>query len=232
MRPPVYPPSVGVHGSSRRRLAALAVLVLASVFSLALLPLRFALSGELHYLNLPWDLVLAWAPLVFALVAYDRYRSGRRGSALALPLALWLIFLPNAPYLATEVRMLRNVRDMPVWFDTATLTTFAWVGLMLGFVSVYLVQDIARRVGGAALGWLCVVASFGLCGVGIYLGRYLRLNSWDVIVRPGDVLNDVATRLDSPRLVGMSLLTATFLTVAYAMLYPMLEPAVADRRER
>jgi len=229
---PGYTRRVTGQGSSRRRLAALGVLVLSSVFALGLLVLRFALSGHVHFANLPWNLVLAWVPLVFALVAYDRSRRGARSLAVAVPLALWLIFLPNAPYLATEVKMLRDVHDMPIWFDTATLTTFAWVGLMLGFVSVYLVQDIARRAGGAALGWLCVVASFGLCGVGIYLGRYLRLNSWDLIVRPGDVLDDVATRLDSPRLVGMSLLTATFLLVAYAMLYTVLEAAVADRRER
>jgi uncharacterized membrane protein len=217
--------------SSRRRLTALGALVLASVFSLSLLVLRYALSGHVHFANLPWNLVLAWVPLVLAMAAYDRDRRGARGLQVGALLALWLIFLPNAPYLVTELKMLREVNDMPIWFDVATLTSFAWVGLLVGFVSVYLVQEIARRRGGPALGWMCVVASFGLCGVGVYLGRYVRLNSWDVLVRPAAVLDDVTGRLDSPRLVGMSLLMAAFLTIAYAMLYTVLEAAATDRRE-
>lgn len=205
--------------------------MLASIFCLALIPLRYELSGHhVRFANLPWDLVLAWAPFVFALIAYDQHRHGARGIAVALPLALWLIFLPNAPYLVTELKMLREVRDMPIWFDVATLTAFAWVGLLLGFVSVYLVQDMARRARGPVFGWCCAVASFGLCGIGIYLGRYLRLNSWDVVFSPRGVIAQVGSHLASPRLVGMSLLIASFLTVAYAMLYTVLEAAVDERR--
>jgi uncharacterized membrane protein len=221
-----------VQRSSRRRLAALGVLVLASVFAVSLVALRYALSGSLHYSNLVWNLVLAWVPLMFALIAYDRFRRGARGIQLLLPLALWLIFLPNAPYLVTDLKILREVRNMPIWFDIGLVTSFAWVGLLLGFISVYLVQDIARRAAGPVVGWATVVAAFGLSGIGIYLGRYLRLNSWDVFVRPSGILHDVASQLVTPRLVGMSLLMAAFLTVAYAMLYTVLEAAVDDRRER
>jgi uncharacterized membrane protein len=223
---------VSIHRSSRRRLAALGVLVLASAFSVSLVALRFLLSGGVHYHNLLWNLVLAWVPLVFALVAYDRHRRGGRGLQVAVPLALWLVFLPNAPYLVTDFVLLRQVRDMPIWFDVALVSSFAWTGLLLGFVSVYLVQEIARRSVGPVFGWLGAVCAFGLCGIGIYLGRYLRWNSWDLFVRPAGVLQDVATRLASPRLVGMSLLMAAFLTVAYAMLYTVLEAAVDDRRDR
>ena len=73
------------------------------------------------------------------------------------------------------------------------------------------------------------IASFGLCGIGVYLGRYVRVNSWDLFLRPAGVLGEVTSRLDSPRLVGMSLLIASFLTLAYAMLYTVLEAAVAER---
>ena len=89
-----------------------------------------------------------WVPFVLALLAYDRHRRGSRGLALWLPLALWLVFLPNAPYLVTDFMLLRDIRDMPVWFDVALLTSFAWTGLLLGFASVYLVQDLARRAAG------------------------------------------------------------------------------------
>lgn len=218
--------------SSRRRLAVLAVLAAASLFAVGLFGLRFALSGSVHYANLVWNLVLAWAPLLFALLAYDRHRRGARGLGLALPLALWLAFLPNAPYLVTDFMLLRVVHDMPVWFDVTLLASFAWTGLLLGFVSLYLVQELARRAAGRLFGWLCALGALGLSGLGVYLGRDLRWNSWDLLVQPGAVLGDVVAGLDSPRLVGMSLVTAAFLTVAYAMLYTMLHAALAERDER
>nr|ABN71566.1 putative ribonuclease II [uncultured bacterium] len=168
-------------------------------------------------------------PLGFALLAYDRDRRGLGGLGLLLPLALWLAFLPNAPYLVTDFVHLRDETSMPIWFDVALLTSFAWIGLMLGFVSVYLVQTVVRRHAGAAAGWALVLATFGACGVGVYVGRYLRLNTWDLVVRPLGVLGDVGANVDSPRLLGMSLVTAAFLTVAYAMLYTVLEVAVDDR---
>ena len=145
------------------------MLVLASAFSVGLVVLRFLLSGHLNYANLVWNLVLAWVPLVFAFVAYDRYRRGARSGALVVPLVLWFVFLPNAPYLVTDFMLLRLVTNMPVWFDVALLTSFAWTGLLLGFVSVFLVQEIARRAAGARAGWLCVLGAFGACGIGMYV---------------------------------------------------------------
>jgi len=220
--------------SSRRRLAALAALVLASAFGVALVAVRLLWTGEADYANLVWNLVLAWVPLLLALVVYDR---SRRRDATRDPLvlacaALWLVFLPNAPYLATEYMFLRIVDGMPVWFDVAMLTTFAWTGLLLGFTSVYLVQQAVSRAAGTLAGWLCAVGALGLAGLGVYLGRYLRWNSWDLFVQPGGVLGDVAHRLTSTRMVGMTLVTATFLTLAYGMLYAFLQVALDERAEQ
>jgi uncharacterized membrane protein len=211
---------------SRRRLAALGVLAGASAFAVALVLLRFALSGTTRYSNLLWNLVLAWVPLALALLVYDRHRRGARLPALAVPLLLWFLFLPNAPYLVTEFGLLRVIEDMPVWFDVALLTTFGWTGLMLGFVSVYLVQAVARRLAGPLAGWACALGALGTAGVGIYLGRYLRWNSWDLLVQPAAVLRDSVSRLDSPQLIGMSLVMAAFLTVAYTVLYVVLDAAL------
>ena len=71
-----------------------------------------------------------------------------------------------------------------------------------------------------------VTAALGAAGVGIYLGRYMRWNSWDLLVQPAAVLRDTAARFDSPQLIGMSLVMAAFLTVAYTMLYVVLDAAL------
>jgi len=223
----------GVSGllatASRRRLAALGALLAASAFGVALVVLRFAWTGDLHYRNLVWNLVLAWVPLVLALVLYDRVRRGRAGpGALALGLA-WLAFLPNAPYLVTDFGLLRQIADMPVWFDVALLTTFAWTGLLLGFASVYLVQRSVQRLAGAVAGWCVAVGALALSGVGIYLGRELRWNSWDLLVQPGSVLRESLEQLSTARMVGMTLVMATFLTLAYGMLYTAFAAAVEER---
>lgn len=215
--------------ASRRRAVAFLALVGASAFAVGLVWLRQEVSGEWRYLNLVWNLFLAWLPFVFALVAYDRDRSGRRLLVVLLPAALWLAFLPNAPYLVTDYMLLREIEGVPVWFDVVMLTSFAWTGLVLGFVSVYLIQSVARRRAGAVAGWTCAVASLALSGVGIYLGRVLRWNSWDLAVQPTAVLADVVERLQTPKLVGMSLAMATFLTLAYATLYSFLSIAVDER---
>lgn len=215
-----------VRTRSRRRLAAFGVLAGMSAFAVGLVFLRFALSGDTEYSNLLWNLVLAWVPLVLALLVYDRHRRGARAASLAAPFVLWLLFLPNAPYLVTEFGLLRVIQDMPVWFDVAMLVTFAWTGLMLGFVSVYLVQAVARGLTGPVASWACALGALAAAGVGIYLGRYLRWNSWDVLVQPAAVLRNAAARLDSPQLIGMSLVMAAFLTVAYTMLYVVLDAAL------
>ena len=221
--------SVLLERSSRRRLAALAALVVSSAFGIALVLLRLAWTGEPHYANLFWNLFLAWIPFVLALVLYDRARRGSRSVALLVPAVLWLVFLPNAPYLVTEFGLLRLVDGMPVWFDVAMLTTFAWTGLLLGFVSVYLVQQVAARSLGTTSGWLTAACALGLSGVGIYLGRYLRLNSWDLLLQPHGVLAEVLERLTTTRMVGMSLVMGTFLMVAYGMLYTFLQAALDER---
>ena len=203
-----------------------------SAFAVGLVFLRFALSGGTEYSNLLWNLVLAWVPLLIALIVYDRHRRGAGAASLAVPLLLWLLFLPNAPYLVTEFGLVRVIQDMPVWFDVAMLATFAWTGLVLGFAAVYLVQAVARQLAGPVAGWACAVGALGAAGVGIYLGRYLRWNSWDLLVQPAAVLRDAAARLDSPQLIGMSLVMAAFLTVAYTMLYVVLNAALDAQNDR
>ena len=204
-------------------------MLLASAFGVSLVAFRYAWSGQAGYGNLVWNLVLAWVPFVLALLVYDRVRRGSRGLGVVVSAALWLVFLPNAPYLVTDFVLLREIDGMPVWFDVALLTTFAWTGLLLGFASVYLVQVAAVRLYGTAAGWLAALGALGLSGLGVYLGRYLRLNSWDLLVQPSSVAGEVLERLASPQLVGMSLVMGAFLTVAYAMLYTVFTAAVDDR---
>jgi len=173
--------------------------------------------------------------LASTLVRAARFVSAPRVAQAAL-FAVWLCFLPNAPYLLTEfvhldpqyavaeppIRMLAAVsphRNVPVWFDALLILTFAWNGLLLGFVSLHLVHHAVREHLGAAWGWATVVAVLCLSGFGVSLGRFERWNSWDIFSRPAHLLADVASRVINPlqhtRTTGATLALSAFLLLAY-----------------
>lgn len=176
--------------------AALARLTLAAGFPCALLIARGIYVGELIGTFLVWNLFLAWLPLLFAAAAIW---AGRRSLLLALAPALaWLIFLPNSPYLVTDLMHLAYDGRVPVLFDTVMLFSFALCGLAMGLVSLRWMQSAVARRWGRWLGWGFVLAALSAASFGIYLGRYVRWNSWDLFTQPSVLLQDILTRLANP----------------------------------
>jgi uncharacterized membrane protein len=135
-----------------------------------------------------------------------------------LPAAgLWLLFFPNAPYILTDLFHLRHPREsVPVWFDTLLINWFAWTGMLLGVFSLYLMHHIVRKAFGRITGWLFVFFVGTLCGVGIYIGRFLRWNSWDVIFHPIDRLSEFLNYAANPSLqsvVFISVFSSLFIFI-------------------
>ena len=219
-----------------RRTAVVASLLLCSALALLLLGARIVYTGTEEYRNLAWNLVLAWVPFALALVVYDRHRRGASPVALLLPGAVWLLFLPNAPYLLTDIFLLRYLGGVPIWFDVVLVTAFAWTGLLLGFISLYLVQSVARAILGSNAAWGLVAGALALSSFGIYLGRFLRWNSWDFVLRPTGLAASIWERFSDPvagaKLVGVTVLLSAFLSAAYFVLYSFLGLALQDARER
>ena len=216
------------------RLVVLAGLVVASGLCLALEAVRERHFGTLDFRFLLWNLFLAWIPLVLALVVYDRYRHGTPLVRLAPLAVLWLLFLPNAPYIVTDFVHLRARSTVPLWFDGVEVSAFAWTGMLLGFVSLYLVHAVARHRFGGAMGWLGVLGTLGLVSAGVYLGRVKRWNSWDLITEPGTKLAQLTTRLGDPASLGraaaVTLAMAALLTLAYVVFYVLMRARIEAQR--
>jgi uncharacterized membrane protein len=212
-----------------RRLVVLVALVAASTVAIVLAMLRDAAAGNAGFWFLIWNLGLAWIPFLLALGAYAYAR--RATSMLALGLG-WLLFFPNAPYIVTDFVHLGPGGPVPVWYDALTIGAFAAVGLALGFASLYLMQCVVRRELGLVASWLAVLAASALGSIGIYLGRFVRANSWDVLTRPEWVARLAHARLldplGNPRLIAVTFAFTLLLTVGYATLYR----ALAARVER
>ena len=96
----------------------------------------------------------------------------------------WLLFLPNAPYILTDLVHLRPRAGVPYWFDILLIASFAFNGLLVGFFSLAQVHDVLVQRLRPAYAWaMILLASIG-SGYGIYLGRVQRWNSWDILRHP------------------------------------------------
>jgi uncharacterized membrane protein len=210
-----------------RRLVVLSALIAASCAAIVLALLRNATAGNVSFWFLIWNLGLAWIPFMLALGAYGYAR--RASSMIAFGLG-WLLFFPNAPYIVTDFVHLQRGGPLPLWYDALTIGTFAGVGLALGFASLYLMQCVVRRELGALAGWAAVLAASVLGSLGIYLGRFVRANSWDVLTRPEWLAQLAHARLldplGNPRLIAVTCAFTLLLSAGYAMVYRALAPHV------
>lgn len=205
------------------RMTVFALLCGATLLSLILFRVRTLLSDSLEYTFLVWNIFLAWIPLGLAYAA-SVFAWNRKFLFFVLPLVaiLWMLFFPNAPYILTDLQHLGNPKpDIPLWFDMLLLIWFAWTGLLLGVVSMFLMHDIVRRQFGRMFGWAFVLAAGVLSSLGIYIGRFLRWNSWDMIFSPLERLRDFMYYASHPSLQAIIFISvfSAFFIFFYVTLY-------------
>jgi uncharacterized membrane protein len=212
--------------SVRDLIRPFSALAFASLLSCFLLALRVALTGQFRQLYLVWNLFLAWMPLIFALTAVClAHTHSHRRSWFLSAAAAWLLFFPNAPYILTDLIHLGPRTHDRYWVELVLILLFALIGLVLGFLSLFLMQRLVARRYGWPAGWLFVAIVAGLSGFGIYAGRFFRWNSWDVVLSPVDLLSDASQWLlqltSDPHGLIIPVLFATMLFIAYLLLYSL-----------
>jgi uncharacterized membrane protein len=208
----------------RETLVPMLALSFASAVSVAMVIARMVWMRDSHYAFLIWNLFLAWIPMAFALLAREHQNEnvnpGWRFVAFG---GAWLLFFPNAPYIFTDIVHLKLFYSH-FWTDLMLILINALTGLIVGFVSLYLMQSAVRRMAGEVASWLFIVAVALLSGFGICLGRFLRLNSWDVVA-PGKMFHLIGNWATQPAVfsssVTFSMMFAAFVFVAYLMLYAL-----------
>jgi uncharacterized membrane protein len=213
-------------------LISFGALIGASAWCVLLLVVRKHEYGSALYPYLVWNLVLAWVPLALAVLLVVSYARSRSPAELVAVGAAWFVFLPNAPYVLTDFVHLGTEHKL---FDTIVIGSFALTALALGFLSLVLVQLVVTRAVGAALGWLTAIVSLFAASFGIYLGRVLRFNSWDVVKRPHRLFELTKLRLDDPfgnrYLIGFTLALGGVLVLAYLGLYGFTVLVSSARRD-
>lgn len=217
----------------RSRFLALAMVVGSTILSLGLWAARWVLSRDPVYHFLGFNLFLAWLPFGFAAAMYWLHvrRSQADGVLAALGIA-WLLFLPNAPYLWTDLVHVVIRRSVSVyWCDLVLGLTFGWNGMLLGLLSLFMVHRVIRARMGPTCGWAAVFAALALASFSISIGRLERFNSWDVITRPVALLVRTGQVFLHPHIFSVHFAMAALFFAFLSMGYLLLLALIAAGRE-
>lgn len=195
------------------KLILLGALLVATLFCVWLgMHLRVYTGRELYrFLN--WDIFLAWVPVVLALIldgmlrVYRQRRMRWHGKLLVGFVGLcWLLFYPNSAYLVTDLIHPfvhyrpngRFVKDLEFWYHLYLFFSAGLLGLGLGTYALSSVQQHIAEAYGQLRGWIFAAIILVLSSIGIYIGRFIRWNSWDAFTDPHKITNDVMMIITDP----------------------------------
>ena len=208
---------------SRQQWAALVALALASALCFGLVQMRALYSHNVVFTAFLWNLFLAWIPLTAALPVYAlRKGRGRRWPIVLICFVVWFLFFPNAPYIVTDLQHLHPRPGVPLWYDLITIMAFALTGLFLGYLSLYLMQEVVRGWFGRGVSWAFALGMLGVSAFGIYLGRFVRWNSWDALTDPISIVTEasrIADPMRNPQALAFSGTFFAFSLVCYLIVY-------------
>ena len=200
------------------------LLLLGNIFCCLLISFRVLAYKELTYLFLIWNLFLAGLPLVFAFCLKFLIDEGK-GSLLTqlFVFSLWLLFVPNAPYIITDLIHLTSKKAAPIWYDGAIVFTAALTGLLMGMLSLYIIHQLIKKHLNYATSWIVISFLIALTSFGVYLGRVLRWNSWDLFTRPFSLLISIYESLFKFSAISMTLVFSSMLLLVYLTVHSLLE---------
>ena len=201
--------------------------IMSCSFSFILLCTRVAATGYVTYIFLLWNLFLAFIPYSVSYWLHNNIHAIKNKLKLFGIIAAWLLFIPNSFYLLTDLFHLDEISSAPKWFDLLLLLSFAWNGLLFGVTSLRKMETILYKLSGKNFSLFVVFTVMWLNAFGIYLGRFLRYNSWDIIAQPFSLFSGMFEILLHPfknkMEWGMISCYAVFMTLLYITIKKMGE---------
>ena len=201
-------------------------LLLTSVgFSCLLLLARMVYTGRLTFAFLVWNLFLAFVPYFFS--SRMMQRPAWTASRWKFPVAFiaWVLFISNAFYMLTDLFHLFDSSAVPLWYDLLLIVSFAWNALVMGILSVRHMEKMVTAMWPRLPGWAFLYPVMVLNALGVYIGRYLRFNSWDIVSSPFALVADIVHILLHPvhyrQAWGMIGCFSFFLAILYTMIKKM-----------
>jgi len=205
------------------------ILLLSISFSIFLLLLRIAYTKEYAYAFYIWNTFLAVVPFLCSRKLINQNRMSLKSIGL---IAGWLLFFPNAPYLVTDLFHFSVRTGTPAWFDMILVTSASWNGLALGIISILQVERFLSSHFKEKQVRIISFTFILLCGYGIYLGRFLRFNSWDIVTNPvplfSYVFHSVLHPVQHTGTWAFTVIFSCMLGIIYSMIKHMPKSLMVD----
>ncbi len=202
-------------------------LVLSAGFSCLLLLARMIVTNSIEYIFLPWNLFLAFVPYWITKGMIENGSVLESKLKLVMAAVVWLLFIPNSFYIITDLFHLTHVDSAPKWFDLLLIFSFAWNGIIFGVLSLRRIELIASAIRGKKFSIILIFSVLWLCGFGIYIGRFLRFNSLDVLTDPFSLTREIIAMIFNPfengYAWGMTLCYSAFMTLLYFTIQKLSE---------
>jgi len=197
-------------------------LLISVLFSIVLLSIRIALTGEFLFTFLIWNLFLAFIPYAISKWLSRNIDCVHGRLKFSIIFTIWLLFIPNSFYIMTDLFHLDSFINIPLWFDLTIILSFAWNGLLLGILSVRQMEKMLEDYFFKRTELLFIYPVMFLNALGVYIGRYLRFNSWDIVSNPFQLLKDISDLVLHPfqykYVWGMVICFSVFMTLIYILL--------------
>jgi uncharacterized membrane protein len=188
-------------------------------FSCLLLLVRVAVTRSPAYIFLPWNLFLAFIPYWITGWMTKNALIPKNKIKLFIALTAWILFIPNSFYIITDLFHLTHIGSAPKWFDLLLIFSFAWNGILCGIISLRRVEIILASMWAGNFSFILVAVVMWMSALGIYIGRFWRYNSWDIITNPfslaGDITGMIIHPVENVYIWGMTFLYSTFMTLLY-----------------
>ena len=187
------------------------------LFIALLITFRIIHSGTLRYVFLTWNIFLAWIPYVLSCF-FTRYRTKEKWKQVFLFVS-WLLFFPNALYIVTDLVHMQSASNMPWWYDAVLLFASSFIGIALAFVSLHNAESYLKTLFSKQVVRFCLACILFLGSFGVFLGRFQRWNSWDVVNDPFNLARYILSKIIHP-VDNYKVWAITFLfTTIYSLLY-------------
>lgn len=182
---------------------------------------RIIKTEQFSFVFMFWNLFLAFVPYWISGYLF-KHKKVNLAKLLVLG-AVWILFLPNAPYMITDLFHLHTRPDLPIWYDLLLILSFAIIGMYLFYLSIHQMKEVVKVKLPTLYRPVFLVLLFVAVSYGVYIGRFLRLNSWDVIHPVSLTKTCLSAFIQLPRLKDMACFTLIF-TVFLSFLYLLFKP--------
>jgi uncharacterized membrane protein len=207
-------------------------LIALSLFATGLSIYRVYYTHTLDFIFLNWNLFLAFMPMLFAL--WLQKKQNNSWWMFGILFSLWLLFFPNAPYVLTDLKYLNRYGtkfQIPYWFDVVMLCSFALSSLLIGFYSAEITFSALKKRLSLWLAVCMMIFSYMISGYGVYVGRFERFNSWDIIAAPFSLFENVLDVLLHPFQNSYSIKLSLLFGLLFNLVFFSLHEAIGINRK-